>query len=87
MKSETDIKASIDKVFKAYDVRGLFPGEWDADIARLTGNAFVRYLNAESIVIGRDMRTSSPVLAKAFCEGELGVQSDTSVACNCGCIR
>lgn len=69
MKSEIEIKESINKVFKAYDVRGLFPGEWDGDIARLVGNAFVRYLNAESIVIGRDMRTSSPVLEKAFCEG------------------
>lgn len=69
MNSELDIKTSVDKVFKAYDVRGLFPGEWDADIARLAGNAFVRYLNAESIVIGHDMRTSSPVLVKAFTEG------------------
>lgn len=71
MKSEIEIKDSISKVFKAYDVRGLFPGEWDGDIARLVGNAFVRYLNAESIVLGRDMRTSSPVLAKAFCEGAI----------------
>ena len=69
MNSELDIKTSADKVFKAYDVRGLFPGEWDGDIARLAGNAFVRYLNAESIVIGHDMRTSSPVLVKAFTEG------------------
>lgn len=71
MKSEVDIKDSVKKVFKAYDVRGLFPGEWDDDIARLAGNAFVQYLNAESIVIGRDMRNSSPVLAKAFCEGAI----------------
>lgn len=69
MKTQTDIKSSVDKVFKAYDVRGLYPGEWDDVIARLVGNAFVRYLNADSVVMGRDMRTSSPALAKAFSEG------------------
>ena len=62
-------KSDIDKVFKAYDVRGLYPGEWDASLAHLIGNAFVRYLNADSIVVGHDMRTSSPALAHAFMEG------------------
>lgn len=61
--------SNIDAVFKAYDVRGLYPGEWDASLARLIGNAFVRYLNADSIVVGHDMRTSSPALAHAFIEG------------------
>lgn len=61
--------ADINAVFKAYDIRGLYPGEWDAPLARLIGNAFVRYLNAESIVVGHDMRTSSPALAHAFMEG------------------
>jgi phosphomannomutase len=63
------INADLDTVFKAYDVRGLYPGEWDASLARLIGNAFVRYLNAEAIVVGHDMRTSSPALAHAFIEG------------------
>ncbi len=61
--------ANLDTVFKAYDVRGLYPGDWDASLARLIGNAFVRYLNADSIVVGHDMRTSSPALAHAFIEG------------------
>ncbi|HMS24403.1 MAG TPA: phosphomannomutase/phosphoglucomutase [Acidimicrobiia bacterium] len=61
--------ANLDAVFKAYDVRGLYPGDWDASLARLIGNAFVRYLNADSIVVGHDMRTSSPALAHAFIEG------------------
>ena len=69
MKTQTDIKSSVYKVFKAYDVIGLYPGELDDVIARLVGNAFVRYLNADSVVMGRDMRTSSPALAKAFSEG------------------
>ncbi|MFN8015366.1 MAG: phosphomannomutase/phosphoglucomutase [Acidimicrobiia bacterium] len=63
------INADLDSVFKAYDVRGLYPGQWDGELARLIGNAFVRYLNAESIVVGHDMRTSSPSLASAFIEG------------------
>lgn len=59
----------LDAIFKAYDVRGLYPGQWDATLARQIGNAFVRYLNADSIVVGHDMRTSSPALAQAFIEG------------------
>lgn len=65
----TDTKIDLDLIFKAYDVRGLYPGEWDASTARLIGNAFVRYLNADSIVVGHDMRTSSPALAQAFIDG------------------
>lgn len=59
----------LDTIFKAYDIRGLYPGQWDATLARQIGNAFVRYLNADSIVVGHDMRTSSPELASAFIEG------------------
>lgn len=65
----TETTTDLDTIFKAYDVRGLYPGEWDATLARLIGNAFVRYLNADSIVVGHDMRTSSPALAHAFIEG------------------
>ncbi len=63
------INADLDKIFKAYDIRGLYPEQWDSSLARLIGNAFVRYLNAESIVVGYDMRSSSPEIAKAFIEG------------------
>lgn len=65
----TQSSYDIDAVFKAYDVRGLYPGEWDDTLARLIGNAFARYLNADSIVVGYDMRVSSPALAQAFIEG------------------
>ena len=65
----TQSSYDIDAVFKAYDVRGLFPGEWDDTLARLIGNAFARYLNADSIVVGYDMRVTSPALAQAFIEG------------------
>ncbi|HVC20825.1 MAG TPA: phosphomannomutase/phosphoglucomutase [Vicinamibacterales bacterium] len=57
------------EIFKAYDVRGLFPAQLDAAAARAIGRAFVAYLKARRIAVGRDMRLSSPALAAAFIEG------------------
>jgi phosphomannomutase len=56
-------------IFKAYDVRGIYPTELDEASARLIGRAFVAYLNATRIAVSRDMRVSSPGLAAAFIEG------------------
>src|SRR6266699_3542485 len=56
-------------IFKAYDVRGVYPQEVNEDIARAIGRAFVSYLNADRIAVGRDMRLSSPSLAAAFIDG------------------
>ena len=56
-------------VFKAYDVRGLYPQEINEDAARLIGRGFVAYLNARRIAVSRDMRLSSPSIAAAFIEG------------------
>jgi phosphomannomutase len=56
-------------IFKAYDIRGLYPHEIDEDIASLAGRAFVAYLHARRIGVSRDMRTSSPALAAAFIDG------------------
>jgi phosphomannomutase len=56
-------------VFKAYDIRGLYPGELDAEVYRRIGRAFVDYLGATRIAVGRDCRLSSPELAKALVEG------------------
>src|SRR3954454_13038901 len=56
-------------IFKAYDVRGLYPGEINEEAARLIGRAYVAYLGADRIAVSRDMRTSSPSLAKAFIDG------------------
>jgi len=60
------INASI---FKAYDVRGIYPSELNEDAARLIGRAFVAYLGAGRIGVGRDMRLSSPSMAAAFIDG------------------
>jgi len=56
-------------IFKAYDVRGLYPQEVNEDAARLIGRGFVAYLNARRIAVSRDMRLSSPAMAAAFIEG------------------
>ena len=60
------INASI---FKAYDVRGLYPQEINEDAVRLIGRGFVAYLKAKRIAVARDMRVSSPSLAAAFIDG------------------
>ena len=56
-------------VFKAYDVRGVYPRQINEDLARAIGRGFVSYLKAERIAVGRDMRLSSPSLASAFIDG------------------
>ena len=57
------------RIFKAYDVRGVYPDQITARVARLIGRAFVAYLGASRIAVGRDMRTSAPEIAGAFIEG------------------
>ena len=56
-------------IFKAYDVRGVYPAEVNEDAARAIGAAFIAYLKARRVAVGRDMRLSSPALAAAFIDG------------------
>jgi phosphomannomutase len=56
-------------IFKAYDVRGVYPTEIDEEIAKLIGRAFVAYVGARQIAVARDMRLSSPGLTAAFIDG------------------
>ncbi len=56
-------------IFKAYDVRGIYPSELDEAAAHAIGRAFVAYLDAGRIGVSRDMRVSSPSLAAAFIAG------------------
>ncbi len=60
---------TLARIFKAYDVRGLYPEELDEDIARRIGVAFAAFSGAPRVVVGRDCRTSSPPLVGAFIEG------------------
>ncbi len=61
----------LDAVIKAYDIRGTVPQQLNTELAFAVGAAFVRLLNAHtgSIVVGQDMRPSSPELAGAFTDG------------------
>src|ERR671920_1926529 len=65
-KSSSSINPAI---FKAYDVRGLYPSKVNEDAARQIGRGFVAYLKARRIAVSRDMRLSSPSVAAAFIEG------------------
>ena len=56
-------------VFKAYDVRGLYPSEITEDLFHQLGRAFVAYLGPGKYAVTRDMRVSSPSLTKAFIDG------------------
>jgi phosphomannomutase len=59
----------LDRIFKAYDVRGVVPDDLDADLVRRIGGAFAEWTKAPAIVVGRDCRLSSPELAAAIAEG------------------
>ena len=57
------------KVFKAYDVRGLYPTELDEEGAYAIGRAYVEHFEPRRIAVGRDMRLSSPSVAAASMRG------------------
>jgi phosphomannomutase len=59
-------------IFKAYDVRGLYPGELDETVAEKIGAAFATLMKCGPVAIGRDCRPSSPALASAFIRGYTG---------------
>ena len=63
-------------IFKAYDIRGVYPEQVNETVARQVGRAFVAYLEATRIAVSRDMRVSSPALAEAFIEGALSQGAD-----------
>ncbi|MFM7225776.1 MAG: phosphomannomutase/phosphoglucomutase, partial [Actinomycetota bacterium] len=69
---------SLDAIFKAYDVRGLYPDEIDEALARRIGNAFAHFTGAHRMVVGRDMRPSSEPLADAFIEGATAAGADVT---------
>ena len=60
---------ALENIFKAYDVRGVYPDEIDESVAKRVGNAFVRFTGASTVVVGHDMRPSSEPLSQAFVEG------------------
>jgi phosphomannomutase len=66
----------LSRIVKAYDIRGVVPDELDASVAHDVGAAFVRLLDATTVVTAYDMRESSPGLARAFAEGAASQGAD-----------
>jgi phosphomannomutase len=64
------------KIFKAYDIRGLVPEQLDAAGAFLVGQAVVKYTGAKTIVVGKDMRSSTPELFAEFARGVNSLGAD-----------
>ncbi len=64
------------KIFKAYDIRGLAPGQLDADTAYRVGQALVKFSGAKAVVVGRDMRATSPELFEALARGVNSLGAD-----------
>lgn len=71
--------ADLSQIVKAYDVRGVVPDQWDERTAELFGAAFVRVTDAGAIVVGHDMRPSSPGLAGAFARGSAALGADVTM--------
>jgi phosphomannomutase len=68
--------SELEKIFKAYDIRGVVPDELDEGVAEAVGAAFVRLTNAKTIVTLHDMRTSSGPLADAIGRGAAAQGAD-----------
>jgi phosphomannomutase len=64
------------KVFKAYDVRGIYPSELDEDGAYRIGRAYVDVFAPKSVAVGRDMRLSSPAMAEGTIHGAAEAGAD-----------
>jgi phosphomannomutase len=64
------------KVFKAYDVRGIYPSELDEEGAYEISRAYVSQFEPRRIAVGRDMRLSGPAMARAVIEGAADAGAD-----------
>ncbi|MFB6875237.1 phosphomannomutase/phosphoglucomutase [Streptomyces sp. NPDC056323] len=71
--------ADLSQIVKAYDVRGVVPDQWDETLAEQFGAAFVEVTDADAIVIGHDMRPSSPGLSGAFARGAASRGADVTL--------
>ncbi|MFF9915841.1 phosphomannomutase/phosphoglucomutase [Streptomyces sp. NPDC013457] len=71
--------ADLSQIVKAYDVRGVVPDQWDETLAELFGAAFVQVTAADAIVVGHDMRPSSPGLSGAFARGAARLGADVTL--------
>jgi phosphomannomutase len=66
------------KVFKAYDIRGIYPSELDEEGAYAIGRAYVEHFEPKRIAVGHDMRLSSPAMAAATIRGAVDAGAQVS---------
>ena len=66
----------MSNIFRAYDIRGIYPEEINTDVAKRVGNAVAGYLKAKTIVVGEDGRIGSPELRQAVIEGITAAGAD-----------
>ncbi|MBI2660096.1 hypothetical protein HYX07_02950, partial [Candidatus Woesearchaeota archaeon] len=67
--SEHAQKSMISDIFKAYDIRGIYGQNLTEDVSYKIGRAFVHFLKCKDVIVGTDMRVSSPKLSRAFMQG------------------
>lgn len=58
-------------IFKAYDIRGIYPNQFNEEAAYLIGKAVVAEFNLKNVAVGRDARSHSPALYNAFAKGAM----------------
>ncbi|GAB3685197.1 phosphomannomutase/phosphoglucomutase [Angustibacter aerolatus] len=75
--------SDLTTIVKAYDVRGLVPEQLDEATATALGAAFAQVVDAPRVVIGHDMRPSSPSLSRAFAEGVARTGTDVTIVGLC----
>jgi phosphomannomutase len=63
-------------IFKAYDIRGIYPEDLDEAVAHAIGRAFMTLLKPGTVIVGRDMRLSGPQLFEALTSGLLDQGAD-----------
>ena len=68
---KAEVAHAYDAIFKAYDVRGTYPDQLNEQMAEQVGAATARFLNAERLVVSRDMRASGENLSRALAQGIL----------------
>jgi len=86
-KSERDkdrIRERLGVAFKAYDIRGRVPEELDSGLAYAIGKAYAEYINPKNVVIGHDVRLSSPELSAALAAGLVDAGIDVHDIGLCG---
>jgi phosphomannomutase len=63
-------------IFKAYDIRGIYPTELNEETAYAIGRAFVTFLSIDQVLVGRDMRLSGPQIFDAVTRGIMDQGAD-----------